>query len=241
MLTIANLEQFTKQAQTNVENVVREYCQHAFLSFLYQQPGSEKLLFKGGTALRVVFHSPRYSEDLDFTGLNIAHKEIEKLFTNTLAQVERTGMEVDVIEGKPTTGGYLGTAVFEAYGKKTRIQIEVSLRKGKRPEGVRRLIDNEYIPPYSLIILSEEQLVQEKLDALSARHKPRDFYDYYFLLSGNYSTAKRKENLELALKLLRESEINFQTELKKFLPASHAAHMRDFNSILERQILTFLE
>ena len=66
MLTRANLEQFTKQAQTKLENVVREYCQHLFLSYLYQQPHCERLLFKGGTALRIIFYSPRYSEDLDF-------------------------------------------------------------------------------------------------------------------------------------------------------------------------------
>lgn len=68
MLSKENLEKFTKQKQTSVQNVVREYCQHLFLSFLYQNPGSEKLLFKGGTALRIVLKSPRFSEDLNFTG-----------------------------------------------------------------------------------------------------------------------------------------------------------------------------
>ena len=48
-----------------------------FLSYLYQEPGSEKLLFKGGTALRIVFKSPRFSEDLDFSGFNFKHAEIE--------------------------------------------------------------------------------------------------------------------------------------------------------------------
>ena len=55
MLSRDNLEKFTKQGQTSVQNVVREYCQHLFLSFLYQNPGSEKLLFKGETALRIIF------------------------------------------------------------------------------------------------------------------------------------------------------------------------------------------
>ena len=89
MLSRDNLEKFTKLQQTSVRNVVREYCQHLFLSYLYQNPGSEKLLFKGGTALRIILKSPRFSEDLDFTGAGITHKEIEELFTNTLANIEK--------------------------------------------------------------------------------------------------------------------------------------------------------
>lgn len=50
MLNKESLEQFIKKYQTDIENVTREYCQHLFLSFLYQQVKSEKLLFKGGTA-----------------------------------------------------------------------------------------------------------------------------------------------------------------------------------------------
>jgi predicted nucleotidyltransferase component of viral defense system len=55
-----------------------------FLSYLYKQPDSEKLLFKGGTALKFIFRSPRYSEDLDFTGINITQGEAEGIFTKFL-------------------------------------------------------------------------------------------------------------------------------------------------------------
>lgn len=60
MVTIKNLEKFTNKFQTGIDNIVREYCQHLFLSYLYQEPKSEKLLFKGGTALRIIFGSPRF-------------------------------------------------------------------------------------------------------------------------------------------------------------------------------------
>src|SRR3989344_828860 len=130
MLNIKNLEKFTKQVQTSMENIVREYCQHLFLSYLYQQPGSERLLFKGGTALRIVFRSPRFSEDLDFTGVNIIHHEIEDIFGNTLANVEKTGILVELEESKKTTGGFLGIASFHAYDQKIEIKIEISLRQG---------------------------------------------------------------------------------------------------------------
>jgi len=239
MLNIKNLEKFTNQAQTSIQNVVREYCQQLFLSYLYKQPGSERLLFKGGTALRIIFHSPRYSEDLDFTGVNISQKEVEEIFTNTLADLEKTGIGVELEEGKPTTGGYLGIAIFQAYERNTKIQIEVSLRNGKGPEGARFLVENEYITAYTLVHLPKEEIIKGKMQAFINRQKPRDFYDYFFLLSGNYPVVKEKENLSQALKLLKKSKLDFRRELREFLPVSHLMHLRNFKKILEQKILSF--
>lgn len=239
MLTRANLEQFTKQAQTKLENVVREYCQNLFLSFLYQQPGSEKLLFKGGTALRVIFHSPRYSEDLDFTGVKITQHEVEELFTSTLADIEKTGIHVEIKEGKRTTGGYLGIMEFDVYDKTVEIYFEVSLRNGKAARGTSGLIENDYIPAYTLVHLPKEEIIKGKMQALINRRKPRDFYDYFFLLAGDYPIVKAKENLAKTLKLLRASKLDFRRELREFLPVSHLMHLRDFRKILEQKILSF--
>lgn len=239
MLSIKNLEKFTDQAQTSIQNVVREYCQHLFLSYLYQQAGSERLLFKGGTALKVVFHSPRYSEDLDFTGINITQREVEEVFTNTLADIENTGIHIELEEGKSTTGGYLGIAIFQAYDRSVKVKIEVSLRKGKGINGRSSLIENDYIPVYTLVHLPKEEIIKGKMQALLNRHKPRDFYDYFFLLHGNYPMVKEKENLTKVLTLLRGSKFDFRRELREFLPASHLMHLRDFKKILEQKILSF--
>jgi len=240
MLNIENLEKFTKQAQTSFINVAREYCQHLFLSYLYRQNGSEKLLFKGGTALRIVFCSPRYSEDLDFTGVNIKEEKVEEIFANTLSDIENTGIKVEIIESKNTSGGYLGIALFNVYGTKIQIQIEVSLRSSKGAKGIRALIDNDYIPAYTLVHLTIEDIINGKLQALYSRKKPRDFYDYFFLLSGNYPIVKEKVNLQKVMDLIKEKDINFRNELKKFLPASHATYLKDFEKILENKIKTYI-
>jgi predicted nucleotidyltransferase component of viral defense system len=241
MLSIKNLEKFTNQSQTSIENIVREYCQHLFLSYLYKQPGSERILFKGGTALRIIFHSPRHSEDLDFTGVNIRQSEVEEIFVNTLSDLENTGIKVEIEEGKPTTGGYLGIAKFYAYGKTIIVQIEVSLRSGKKAGVTSALIENEYIPAYTLVHLPQDEIIKGKLEALFNRRKPRDFYDYFFLLSGNYPLVKEKENLKTVLKLIKETKIDFKGELKRFLPKSHVTNLRDFKKILEKKIQTFLK
>ena len=240
MLNTENLAKFIKQTQTSAENVAREYCQHLFLSYLYQQPRSEQLLFKGGTALRIVFHSPRYSEDLDFTGSNITQREIENIFANTLADVEHTGIRVELEEGKSTVGGYLGRAYFFAHGKKVPVEIQVSLRNCRNLKGIASFIENDYIPAYSLIHLPKDEIVKGKIRALIDRRKPRDFFDYFFLLSGSYPLVKEKETLFDVFKLLRESKIDFRRELKELLPASHMMHLRNFKKILERKIEEYI-
>ncbi|MFA6587681.1 MAG: nucleotidyl transferase AbiEii/AbiGii toxin family protein [Patescibacteria group bacterium] len=236
MLNLANLQEFTKRSQTNSENVIREYCQHVFLSVLYRQPGAENLLFKGGTALRIVFHSPRFSEDLDFTGSRITQREVEELFTETLTNIEKNGFSVELEEAKNTSGGYLGEAIFRVYDQKIIIRIEVSLRAGKPISGIRKLIENDYIPEYSLVHLAKEAIVQGKLEALLARHKPRDFYDYFFLLSDNYPLVREAKHVAEVRKLLQESKLDFRRELRQFLPASHAMHLRDFRKVLEQKL-----
>lgn len=165
---------------------------------------------------------------------------MENLFANTLSDIERTGIDVEIAEGKKTTGGYLGIANFSSYGRTISIQIEVSLRNGRTPKGTRALIHSDYLPPYTVVHLPIENIIVEKISALSFRHKSRDFYDYFFLLSGNYPQAKKEKNLKTVLRLLRESKLNFGAELKKFLPASYAMQMKNFKKILERKILNYL-
>ncbi|MFH1906126.1 MAG: nucleotidyl transferase AbiEii/AbiGii toxin family protein [Chloroflexota bacterium] len=64
MLTKQRLQRIAQRHGTGLQAQERDYVQHLFLSVLYAR--SQALLFKGGTALRVVHRSPRYSEDLDF-------------------------------------------------------------------------------------------------------------------------------------------------------------------------------
>ncbi len=83
MISIETLEKLSKQYQIALfPNIVREYFQHLFLAELYKFPDAGKLLFKGGTALRIVYGSPRFSEDLDFSLFGVEQKEIKSFVEN---------------------------------------------------------------------------------------------------------------------------------------------------------------
>lgn len=240
MITQRQIETFALKYQTIELNIIREYFQHLFLSYFYQQPQAERVCFKGGTALRVIHNSPRFSQDLDFGAKKVSINNLEQMLLQALDEIERENINVSIQEAKTTSGGYLANVVFEAQGfQPVVVQLEISLRYAQLNSEV-VTISSDFVPPYTVFALSLEQLVDEKIQALIYRKKPRDFYDLYFILRSNLLPAAKKGVLPKALKALRETEINFEKELKQFLPKTHWALIRDFKQTLEREIQRFI-
>jgi len=238
MLSQDSLKEFTKKLQTVEKNIVREYIQHLFLSSLYKLPRAEKLLFKGGTALRFIYGSVRFSEDLDFTGENIYHHRlIDDLFVNALSEIEKQGIKISFGEAKPTTGGYLGIIHYELYNFREDMKFEISLRRGRGlPREITAII-NDYTPQYTIISLSAAETVKGKINALLKRKKPRDYYDlYFFLRHPQLHKLVEKTRLKEVLENLEKEQINFKKDLSPLLPVSHRMILRDFKSNLIREI-----
>lgn len=231
------IEDLTGKYQTTQVNVAREYCQHLFLSYFYQKKNSGRVLFKGGTAIRFIYNSPRFSEDLDFTAYNMAMRQIETIFIDSLNDVAQTGIAVELQEAKTTSGGYLAIARFAFLDFKQAIQIEVSTRPKKlKIVSEVNLINSDYIPPYNIVSLAEKDLIEEKIQALLDRAKPRDFFDIYFLLRANLSTSKNNFPFKKVIKKLEETRMNFKRELMLFLPKRHHNILKDFKNILKREL-----
>ena len=224
MIEKTQVQKLAGNWQTTIDNVAREYFQQLFLSRLYQENGSDGLLFKGGTALRIIWHSPRFSEDLDFTGVNITVKGIETLIEGARAKIEMEGIQTGIIESKSTSGGYLAIFQFETNEYKSRIQIEVSLRPGKKGSGEAALIQSDLVVPYTLIHLKEEVLIAEKIQACLTRGKSRDFYDLYFILRSRMAFKEAfiqdKQLKAKILKVVKSGKLDFKLELKAFLPVN---------------------
>lgn len=243
MISLETLQNLSKKYQTNFRNIVREYIQHQFLYFFYQTPQSEKFLFKGGTALRFIYQSPRFSEDLDFTGVQIhSSREIDDLFLETARQLENAGLSVALKDGGATSGGYLGALECRVYDTLERIRFEVSLReKRERKNGKTSTVVTEYSPPYTVWHLASEEIVKGKIHALLERQKPRDYYDFYFILRHQELHACiQKGDINKVKKLLQTSRINFTRELSVLLPKSHHGILRNFKDILNRETKRFL-
>jgi len=226
-------------------NVVREYCQHLFLSELYKLKGAENLLFKGETALRILYGSPRFSEDLDFSlfGVESRHRKtwIENLLTQCLASIEQIGIRVELgAKPGPTSEGYYGEIIFRFHDySPLLISINISSRSGAKKYSEIDSVANDFIPVYNIIHLSQEALVEEKIfGALLGRKKPRDFYDLYFIMRKGMITPSQKKRLIGSKNIILSTAktMNFKNELSVFLPIYQQNIIRDFNKILAQEL-----
>jgi len=239
MVTQDQIRKFATKYQTSELNVMREYLHHLFLSYFYGQPKTSEIYFKGGTALRIVYKSVRFSEDLDFSTNQEDIPGIEDCLLEVLAKIGKENVAATLREAKTTTGGYLSTIDFVLFGQVVPVQLEISFRE-KENRGELLIIASDFIPPYTAVVLIEDQLIAQKMRALRARRQPRDFYDLYFILRKRLPIPDKKIILPEALKALQTTDINFENELKQFLPKSQWAIIRDFKQVLEREIQRFV-
>ncbi|MBU0687702.1 MAG: nucleotidyl transferase AbiEii/AbiGii toxin family protein [Candidatus Margulisbacteria bacterium] len=237
MLSEKRLRELAVKTQTTFINVVREYMQNLFLNYFYSLEKSENIYFKGGTALRILYRSPRFSEDLDFSAPSINRKLIEDLIEEVSLRIDKEGIAIDINEATITSGGYLSIIDFEIGGEKFGVTLEISARK-KKPSGELVLIDNPYIDAYSVMALKREELIAEKIEALLNRKKPRDFYDLYFMLRANL--LPEKAVLKMVLPLVEKTQINFKHELGEFLPQGQQRIIKDFKQTLISEIRRFV-
>lgn len=238
MIAETTLQEITQKYQIDDGTVLREYFQHLFLSYFYQHEQTNRIYFKGGTALRLIYRSPRFSEDIDFSAGLTDVGPIEHAVIDTLNALSKEGVATDLEEATPTTGGYIANMRFTAYGHTIPLRLEMSLRSGKKA-GTLATVTSDFMPDYTVLQLEESQLVGEKIAALLGRKKPRDFYDFYFLLRHNM-IPKTRETFEAVLEALKGTHIRFDSELRGFLPKSHHMIIRDFKATLEREIKRYL-
>jgi len=241
MITRQFITELSTKNQTSEQNIAREYCQHLFLSYLYKRNGAEKMLFKGGTALRIVFKSPRFSEDLDFSAYNISIPEINQLVDEILKDINKEGIQTEKkvnpgTDGE-TSGGYFAVVNLKLMEFDSEIKIQVSLRPKEQIGSNTALIENDFIPPYTIVYLEEKLLVGEKVQALLNRAKPRDFFDLYFMLRHRELVKFIPKDIEdLKVKLLGVLQNGWEKELKLFLPVSYQTLIKDFQERLKKEI-----
>lgn len=239
MITLGKIENSAIKYQTNDQNIVNEYFQHLFLSNFYQNKNAKNIFFKGGTALRLVYNSPRYSEDLDFSSGKLRGSQIEKILLETFVVIEKEGIEIKLIEAKETTGGYLGIIKLKDDKYSSRLKLEISFRD-KKAVGEAIYIQSEFMPQYIIFALNRKVIVSEKIQALLTRQKPRDFYDLYFILRSNLMTSDQKNLLSEAKLKILDSKLDFSKELKTFLPRSHWPIIKDLKKNLIFEIGKFI-
>ncbi|MBU1200825.1 nucleotidyl transferase AbiEii/AbiGii toxin family protein [Patescibacteria group bacterium] len=233
------LKNHATKSETSLSNILREYVQHLFLKSFYSQENSQNFLFKGGTALRLAFGSPRFSEDLDFSGEKNSNT-YEKILETVLIELSTQGIGVDLKESKLTSGGHLAVIEVELFNQKIEIQNQISFRPQDKLIKENVLIASNIFPSYSIYLLDRKLLIAEKVAALLDRSKVRDFFDLYFILRKDdfrpllkIDNQQRKKILELTTKLSKDK---LAFELKRFLPKSFWQIIKDLPTALKKEL-----
>src|SRR3972149_11866958 len=116
MISRQLITELATKLQKIEENIAREYCQHLFLSYFYKKEEATKIACKGGTALRILFKSPRFSEDLDFSAKEITVSRINQLIDSTVGDIRNEGVdcakELNPGTQGETSGGYFAVIKF---------------------------------------------------------------------------------------------------------------------------------
>ncbi|MBW6518949.1 MAG: nucleotidyl transferase AbiEii/AbiGii toxin family protein [ANME-2 cluster archaeon] len=203
MLTRKQIEKLANKNRVSLFTQERDYIQASYLSLLYSK--NSGLIFKGGTCLRIVYGSPRYSEDLDF---NSALNEDEAYSALEIAagELEYFGIETEIKNKRMSRSGfgfalsYRGPLYDGRNITKGSVRVDVSLRDEEGAED-RVPVHTEYDDVRTFIVSSAAlgDIFAEKVRALLVRGMPRDLYDLWFLLGKGVEPDLELINRKLAL------------------------------------------
>lgn len=238
MITKEQVASLAKKKKTNETTVFREYLQVLFLSKLYSQTKSNKVFFKGGTALHLLFGASRFSEDLDFT-VELKQKEFSALVKKVFTQLQKEGL-LEFKEKKSLAGKrFLLTALPDVLPYRTFVNLDFSFReKVFTPQ--KSILETDYPILFTSYVhhLSQDEIFAEKIRALLTRSKGRDLYDLWFLLSQGAELDKKlvKEKLKYyGLQYIKKQEI--LSKIEDFSKKDFILDVRPFVTMDERNKL----
>jgi predicted nucleotidyltransferase component of viral defense system len=174
-------EQKARELKIDKTQVVREYWELIVLKGLYESPFGRYLIFKGGTALRLTYGSPRFSEDLDFS---LTKDVLKGKFSSLIKKIIAPFPELSLTDLEEKYYTYLAEIkVTQNYLPfPFRIKIEISKREIKDYQWELKLLNS----PATVIqvmgqVATLEQIYKDKLACLKGRAKPKDLFDLWYV------------------------------------------------------------
>lgn len=239
MITGQQITNLARQLQIDSITVYREYLQLIFLNCLYQKKEADKVCFKGGTAIRLLFGSPRFSEDLDFDTtyskqeITALIKEVEKIMVNQIPGIKilhlysgKKGIRFRVRLNLPDLRFPL--IVRLDFTHISKIEAEASVLKTDFPIIIFPLIYHA----------TAENILREKFLALADRDKGRDLFDILYLLRRKTTFNPKHIDKKLLNKIKSHSQTKLEQDLRPFLPESERRILPTLKDLLVKELTT---
>jgi len=243
-----------KNAKIDRITILREYWQLLFLQKIYLLKQAGNIYFKGGTAIRFIWKSFRFSEDLDFIS-KLSQKESVEVIKSVFKSLKReASAKISLRKQRVIRDSLRYRLIFEHGFLKYPISIRIDFNQREKPltreEDVLTPFDYP-ISPYPLIIyLAGEEILAEKFRALLARGKARDVFDIWFLLTKGVEINKKYLRKKMKIyskkdysiekiiaKIKKFDEKKLKKDLNKFLPENY----RNFYKKLPKKTVEMIE
>lgn len=211
----------------------KDYALTNLLYVIANFPKLEKLVFKGGTALKkIYFENFRFSEDLDFVCFEDISDDFIDFVKTNMKDLDVEFTEISNLEKKNENFKFK-VKYNQSTGAKTSIKVDLSLRSDvmmKHP--VKPILHFYEIlqTPFSVPVLTLEEIMAEKIRAIIYTKHPRHLYDIQYLhhqgVTINLDMVKTKiksiYNEDFDIKKLKErlpeKTKDWVTDLRPLLP-----------------------
>lgn len=249
MLTIDQLAAYLPPGlmQKNPQSAVVEYLQHEILDSIFKQKSSLHLSFIGGTAIRVIYQSPRFSEDLDFDNFGMSFAQFEALLTAACKDMSYKGFEIEY--------RFVEKGAFHCYIKfpdilhkagispliSRKILIRIDTEEKEKNYEPREFVISRFALYRRILAAPPEVLLAQKMLTVLGRkrEKGRDLFDVSYLIGianpdfqylAECANTRQQEFLRRFDKRLEELDLNFLAkDVEPFL----------FNAEQRERILAF--
>lgn len=249
MIDIQTLSQLSKTNKIDRFTILREILQISFLNYFYKSPEGKNVFFKGGTCLKLLYNSNRFSEDLDFS-TSLDHNGLKKIVSKTVESLnleypEIYYKDIDSISGV-TKKIYLPT---EITAQPLTIRLDFSQRE--KVFLPRQKTISTDLPVLSVSVINymdQKEILAEKIRAIMARERGRDLYDFWFLLNKKVEfdkkliqkkldLYKKKYSLEKLIERINSwNEKELTQDVSKFLPKNDRMVLQNLKKFLLKEL-----
>jgi predicted nucleotidyltransferase component of viral defense system len=192
MLQLSEIQKHYSSRENGLPRLVlKEYLQYKILEIIFSSKYADKLVFMGGTSVRIVLGNDRFSEDLDIDNSGISQTDFSDLMKIVKNKLEKEGLKVETRNTfKNVYHCYIKfpALLFDSRLsplKDEKVMIQIDSFSNKENLSVDTRIISRADIFTEIRTYPPDLVLAQKIGALlnRKRAKGRDFYDTVFLFS----------------------------------------------------------
>jgi predicted nucleotidyltransferase component of viral defense system len=247
MTDLDKIRQTAQKDKISTALVFKEHVQLVILEYLFRKGLFSKLVFQGGTALRLAYQGVRYSEDLDFVLKRKdedAFKNFKEQFHPLASHVKKlvpiiNGARLKVQKETDTFQRYCLVIEADFLNAKDKTNIEiVNVPSHEHHTVMIRHPDLALVP--AVAVETTREILSDKIVAFAARPyvKGRDLWDIFFIMK-TLNVAVDPQVLSMVKSKIKDYQLHRQDF--PGLLAEKAGHLqKDGARILHEEMDRFL-